>query len=102
VIVTTAGGTSNSVGYLYADTPHISSLSPAKGTASGGTKITIHGTGFVDVKSVTFGSKAGTKIKVTSTGSLTVVTPKGTKGKKVKVVITAAGGTSNTVLFLYT
>jgi subtilase family serine protease len=102
VVVTAAGGTSNSASYLYADTPHISSLSPAKGTASGGTKVTVHGANFVDVKSVTFGGKAGTKLKVTSITALTVVAPKGTKNDKVKVVVTAAGGTSNTVLYLYT
>jgi subtilase family serine protease len=102
VVVTAAGGTSNTVSYLYADTPHISSLSPAKGTASGGTKVTIRGADFVGVKSVTFGGKAGAKLVVTSITTLTVVTPKGTKGAKVKVVVTAAGGTSNTVLYLYT
>jgi subtilase family serine protease len=102
VVVTAAGGTSNAATYLYADTPHISSLSPAKGTHSGGTKITIHGVDFVGVTSVTFGGKAGTKITVSSLTTLTVVVPKGTKGTKVKVVITAAGGTSNSVLYLYT
>ncbi len=85
-----------------AGVPRISSISPAKGTAGGGTKVTIHGSNFVDVKSVTFGGKAGTKVVVTSTTSLTVTTPKGTKGATVKVVVTAAGGASNVVLYLYT
>ena len=39
---------------------------------------------------------------MSGTGTLTVTAPKGTKGAKVKVTITAAGGTSNTVLYLYT
>ncbi|HXC82174.1 MAG TPA: IPT/TIG domain-containing protein [Trebonia sp.] len=101
VVVTAAGGTSSTASYLYVDTPHISSLAPAKGSANGGTKVTIHGSNLVGVKSVTFGGKAGTKIAVTSTTSLTVVVPKGTEGKKVNVVVTAAGGTSNAATYLY-
>ncbi len=102
VVISAAGGVSNAASYLYADTPHITSISPAKGTHNGGTKVTVKGANFVGVKSVTFGGKAGTHITVSGTGTLTVVTPKGTKGAKVKVVITAVGGTSNTVLYLYT
>ena len=88
--------------YSYVKAPHISSISPAKGTHNGGTKVTIKGSTFTGVRSVTFGGKAGTHVTVSGTGTLTVVTPKGTKGAKVKVIITATGGTSNTVLYLYT
>jgi hypothetical protein len=102
VVITAAYGTSNSVGYLYADTPHISSISPTSGTHLGGTRITIKGSNFAGVKSVTFGGKAGTHLTVSSTGTLTVLTPSGTKGVRVKVVIIAAGGTSNALLYLYT
>jgi hypothetical protein len=102
VVVTAAGGTSNSAGYLYADTPHITSVSPAKGSHNGGTKVTIKGTSFAGVKSVTFGGKPGTKVTVTGTTALTVITPKGTKGAKVTVIVTAAAGTSNSVVYLYT
>jgi subtilase family serine protease len=100
VVVTAAGGTSKAASYLYANTPHITSLSPTSGPTKGGTKVTIHGTSFIGVKSVTLAGKAGTSLKVTSATELTITTPKGTKGK-VKVVVTAAGGTSNTVVFLY-
>jgi subtilase family serine protease len=102
VVVTGPGGTSNSGSYLWADTPHITSVSPAKGTHNGGTKVTIKGRNFAGVKKVTFGGKAATHLAVSGTGTLTVTAPKGTKGAKVKVTITAAGGTSNTVLYLYT
>ena len=92
--------------YTYAspaiDAPTISSLSPPVGAASGGTKVTIHGSNFTGVKSVTFGGKAGTKLDVTSATEFTVTTPAGSNGKTVNVVVTAAGGTSNTVLYLYT
>jgi hypothetical protein len=88
--------------YTYANAPHISSASPAKGTHNGGTKVTIKGSNFIGVTSVTFNGKAGTKLAVSGTGTITVVTPKGTKGAKIKVVVNAAGGTSNDVLYLYT
>jgi hypothetical protein len=102
VVVTGAGGTSNSIGYLWADTPHTTSVSPAQGTHNGGTKVTINGRNFAGVKAVTFGGKAGTHLAVPGAGTLTVTVPKGTKGAKVKVIITAADGTSNSVLYLYT
>jgi len=88
--------------YTYESPPHVKSVSPAKGSHKGGTKVTVKGSNFAGVKSVTFGGKAGTRVTVSGTGTLTVITPKGTRGAKVKVVIAAAGGTSNTVLFLYT
>jgi subtilase family serine protease len=102
VVVSAAGGTSNAAAYRYADTPHITSVSPSRGTHGGGTKVTVKGSGFVGVRSVTFGGRAGTHVSVSGTGTLTVITPKGTKGARVKVVIAAVGGTSNTVLYLYT
>jgi subtilase family serine protease len=88
--------------YTYANAPHITSIAPSSGTHNGGTKVTIRGTSFIGVHSVTFNGRAGTKIAVSGTTSLTVVAPSGPKGTRVKVVITAAGGTSNTVLYLYT
>jgi subtilase family serine protease len=88
--------------YTYANAPHISSASPAKGTHNGGTKVTIKGSNFIGVKSVTFNGKAGTKLAVSGTGTITVVTPKGTKGAKVKVVVNAAGGASNSVTYQFT
>ena len=101
VVVKAAGGASNWTRYLYADTPHIASISSAKGTHKGGTKITIKGRNFAGVKSVTFGGKAGTHLSVSGTGTLTVIVPKSAKGAKVKVLITAVGGTSTSVRFLY-
>src|SRR5262249_33637078 len=53
--------------YTYANAPHISSYSPASGTHNGGTKVTIHGSNFIGVKSVTFGGRAGTRLAVSGT-----------------------------------
>jgi subtilase family serine protease len=86
--------------YRYVGAPHISSRSPTQGTHKGGTKITIHGSNFVGVKSVHFGSKTGSKLKVVSSTEITVVTPAETG--TVKVTVTAGGGTSNSVTYKFT
>jgi subtilase family serine protease len=87
--------------YTYAAAPHLSSASPTKGTPKGGTKITIHGTNFIGVSSVKFGSKAGTKVQIVSSTEIIVVTPAGSKGT-VKLTVTAAGGTSKALTYQYT
>jgi hypothetical protein len=85
----------------YVNAPHITAISPSRGTINGGTKVTIKGANFVGVKSVTFNGKAGTHVSVSGTGSLTVIAPKGPAKVRIKVVVTAAGGTSNWVLYTY-
>ena len=88
--------------YSYANAPKITSFSPTKGSHAGGTKVTIKGANFIGVKSVTFNGKAGTSVTVSGTTTLTVLAPAGTTGAKVKLVINAAGGASNTVTYQYT
>jgi photosystem II stability/assembly factor-like uncharacterized protein len=51
--------------------PSISSITPAQGPVTGGTRITITGVGFIGTPSVTFGSGPGT----TPAASVTVVSP---------------------------
>ena len=96
-----SSATSRADHYTYALAPHISSFSPARGTRGGGTKITIHGANFIGVRSVSFGGKAGTKLRVISATEITVVAPRGAKGT-VKLTVIAAGGTSNAVSYQYT
>ena len=90
------------IAFTYANAPHISSISPSRGTHNGGTKVTIKGSNFIHVASVKFNGKAATRLSVSGTGAITVYTPKGTKGTRIKVVVSAAGGTSNYVLYTYT
>ncbi|HEY6788998.1 MAG TPA: IPT/TIG domain-containing protein, partial [Trebonia sp.] len=87
--------------FTYANAPHINSISPTRGSHNGGTKITIHGSNFINVTSVTFGGKAGTKLTVSTAGTLTIVAPSHGKGA-VKIVVTAAGGASNSVTYTFT
>jgi hypothetical protein len=79
--------------YQYIAAPTVTSLSPARGPAKGGTKVTIHGTNFTGVASAHFGPKLGTSLKVISATEVTVTAPAGTG--TVHVTISAIGGTSS-------
>jgi len=79
--------------YQYVAAPTVTSLSPARGAAKGGTKVTIHGTNFTRVASVHFGSKTATNLKVISATEVTVTAPAGSG--TVHVTLTAVGGTSS-------
>jgi phospholipase C len=73
--------------------PTVTSVKPASGGPKGGTKVTVHGTGFTGTTAVYFGKKKGTKVKVVSSTELTVTSPAGSG--TVHITVTAAGGTSN-------
>jgi large repetitive protein len=70
----------------------ITSLAPAVGRARGGNTVTIHGSNFIGVASVTFGHKHATNIHVISAATLTVTAPSGSG--TVTVRVTGSGGTS--------
>jgi subtilase family serine protease len=97
VTVTAAGGTTSSTStaskYQYVAAPGVSSLSPARGPAKGGTKVTIHGTSFIGVTAVHFGKKLASHLKVVSATEITVTAPAGSG--TVHVTVTAVGGTSS-------
>jgi hypothetical protein len=100
ITVTTAGGTSATVTadqytYKYA-VPVVSSVSPNTGSHSGGTVVTITGSGFAAGATVTFGSNAATSVVVNGTGTqITATSPTGNTGS-VDITVTTAGGTSAT------
>lgn len=92
VTVTTAGGTNNGLSYTYIDAPTITTVAPASGPTSGGTAVTITGTGLANTDQVAFD---GTPAPFTVINSTTVsaVTPPGAAGP-VDVTVTSAGGTA--------
>ena len=97
VRVTTANGTSATSAadqYTYIAAPTVSSISPTAGPSAGGTTVMIHGTGFSDTTSVTFGATAATSFTIDSASQITATTPAGTG--TVDIVVTTAGGTSAT------
>lgn len=94
VVVTTPGGTGTNA-YTYTvpvASPQVSTISPASGTSSGGTAVTITGTGFTGATSVTFGAAAATSFTVVSDTEITAIAPPGTAGA-VNVVVTTSAGT---------
>ncbi|WP_232679363.1 IPT/TIG domain-containing protein, partial [Nocardioides sp. R-C-SC26] len=101
VSVTTPGGTSSAVpgGFTYVAAPTAASLSPSSGPSAGGTSVTVTGSGFVaGATSVTVGGVAvpAGSVTVSSSTSLTVVTPANAPGT-VAVTVTTVDGTSDPV-----
>lgn len=82
--------------------PVVTGVSPRGGVLSGGTAVTITGSGFTGVTLVRFGARAATVNAVTAT-QLSVTTPSG--AGTVNVSVTTPGGTSavsSADLFTYT
>jgi adhesin/invasin len=82
-----------------ASRPVVTSVSPAKGPALGGTSVTVRGRNFRVagrnvVKGVKFGSRAATKIHVVSATKLRCQAPRGVGVVNVRVVTTAGISTS--------
>ena len=96
-VITTAGGASTPLAnaYTYTGPPTVTAVNPTNGPQTGGTSVTVTGTGFVTgATTVDFGSTAGTSVDVTSGTSLTVNSPAGTG--TVDVTVTTSSGTSAT------
>jgi len=92
VAVTTPSGTgSNGSVYTYVAAPTVSSVTPSIGPLAGAQAVTITGTNFVGVTSVTFGGAAATSVVVVGPTSITCVTPAGSAGAA-SVAVTATGG----------
>ena len=100
IVVTTTGGTSNGVGFVYTTaTPVITSLAPGQGPVAGGNTVTLTGTGFTGATAVRFGATS-VPFAVVSATQATAIAPPGVLGT-VNVTITAPGGTSAGVLYFY-
>ena len=72
--------------------PAITSISPSSGVTSGGTAVTIHGTGFTGATAVLFGSAPATAISVQSAKVIVAISPAGVG--TVSISVTTPGGTS--------
>jgi len=74
--------------------PTVTKLTPADGTFEGGTTVTITGTDFVDVKSVSFGEQPAASYTVDSASQITAVAPQVTRPQTVDVMVTTIAGKS--------
>nr|WP_269330251.1 IPT/TIG domain-containing protein [Kineosporia babensis] len=99
VTVTTPGGTSANTtadDFTYVSTPTVTNVNPSSGSVSGGTSVTITGTGFAGLSgaaAVKFGGTNATSYTVNSTTSITAVSPAGSAGT-IDVTVTNPAGTS--------
>ena len=73
--------------YEFVEAPMITGVKPADGPETGGTKVTITGTGFLSGATVTFDGADATGVKVVSEATITAKTPEGKAGP-VTVVVT--------------
>lgn len=101
VTVTTAGGSNNGLSYTYVTSPTVGAVTPDAGPTSGGTAVTIPGTGLTTTQSVTVGG-ATAPFTVISDTELSAVTPPGTAGAADVVVTTTGGNATDTGGFTYT
>lgn len=76
--------------------PTVSSVLPNSGSTSGGTAVTITGTGFASGASVQFGGVPASNVNVASGTSITATTPNHASGT-VNVVVTNGDGQSGTL-----
>jgi hypothetical protein len=100
-----AAATAPNMSEFFTTTPNtaplISSISPTSGPTSGGTTVTISGTGFAVGATVKFGNTNATNVNVLGSTTITAVTPARSSGS-VNVVVTNPGGQSATSNNAYT
>ncbi|MFK4791795.1 IPT/TIG domain-containing protein [Microbacterium sp. ZW T5_56] len=92
--------TSNEVPYRYLPVPAPTSLSPTFGPTTGGTAVTITGTGFAGATSVDFGGTVLPLTNQTSDTTILVSSPPHAAGG-VNVTVTNVSGTSAPLQFTY-
>ncbi len=95
VLVTTRYGssTAGSASVTYVAPPTVIGVTPATGTAVGGTTVVISGTGFTGATDVTFGGTSAASFTVDSDTQITAITPARSAGAA-DVRVTTAYGTS--------
>jgi hypothetical protein len=104
VVVTTPGGSATLTGGFtyYMAAPTLVSILPVSALNTGGTSVTIMGTGFTAAGTlVSIGGAPATDIAVLSSTSLTAITPSGTLGAQDVVVTTHGGSATLTGGFTY-
>ena len=100
VVVQSPNGDSDPEAFTYVAPPAISSLTPTSGPTSGGTVVTISGSGFTGATGVTFDGAAGTAFSVVDDTTITVTTPAGAAGPA-DVVVQSPYGASTPGAFTY-
>jgi hypothetical protein len=107
VSVTTPGGTSGNVSYLYVTPPPtLTNLLPTSGPTDGGNSVVLTGTNFTGATGVDVGSNvlppcpSASCFTFNSDTQITVTMPANTPGS-VSVTVTTPGGTTSSLPYLY-
>ncbi|MFF6783707.1 IPT/TIG domain-containing protein, partial [Streptomyces sp. NPDC012510] len=104
VTVTTPGGTSSpddpQAYFFYAGSPSLAAVAPASGTTAGGTTVTLTGADLLGATAVRFDQVAAASFTVNSATQITAITPPHAAGAAA-VTVTAPGGISNPVTYVY-
>ena len=79
----------------FVPAPRVTSVSASSGPATGGTGVTITGTGFTGATAVSFGGTPAASFTVNADTSITAISPAASSAT-VDVTVTTAGGTSAT------
>ncbi|WP_195911170.1 IPT/TIG domain-containing protein [Streptomyces kaniharaensis] len=100
VTATGPGGTSDPVTYTRVAAPVVTSVVPNQGPVGGGDTVTLTGSNFATVSSVSFGASPASSFTVVSGTQITATVPPGVAGP-VPVTVTSSGGTSSPTVFYY-
>lgn len=105
VVVRSLGGASAPLGYTYlagGEAPQVTGVTPRQGPTSGGSTVTITGTGLTGATGVTFGGVPATGVTVNATGTaITATTPAAARPGTVPVVVRFRAGTAAAGPFTY-
>ncbi|MEU7434810.1 IPT/TIG domain-containing protein [Streptomyces sioyaensis] len=94
VTVTTSGGRADGLTYTYVDQSTITGVSPSAGPPTGGTVVTITGTGLTHTEQVTFHGIPASFAVISDTTVTATSPPSATEGT-FDVTVTGPGGTSS-------
>jgi hypothetical protein len=98
VVVTNADGQNGTLanGFSYIGPPVVSGVAPSSGPTTGGTPITISGSGFLAGATVSLGGAQASNVLVANSSSITASTPPHSSGP-VSVVVTNPDGQNGTL-----
>ena len=106
IFVVTAGGTSTGVAadlFTYKPPPPVvTAISPTSGSTTGGTTVTVTGSGFTGATAVDFGPTPATTFTVISDTQITATAPAQSAGSRNIFVVTAGGTSSGVAADLFT
>ncbi|GGR27608.1 virginiamycin B lyase family protein [Deinococcus ruber] len=99
-VVASTGGDSSPISaadqFTYVSTPTVASVTPNGGLITGGTMVSVTGTGFSPGMTVKFGGMTASNVNVISSTSLTATSPAMSTTGNVDVVVSNANGSSAT------